>query len=761
MATPGEAVYCTLLTSDHYLPGAVVLAHSLRDNGTRAKIVALFTPETLKEATIRELQTVYDEIIPVQLRSNGTPANLLLMGRLDLISTFTKIELWRQTQYSRIVYMDADVLALRAPDELLSLQEDFAAAPDIGWPDIFNSGVMVLRPNLQDYYALRAFAERGTSFDGGDQGLLNTYFKRWYRLSFTYNCTPSGNYQYMPAYRHFESTISLIHFIGSQKPWTQSRHAFASGTPYYQLLGRWWAQYDRHYRPLPISVPPAPARVSFQPQPSYGTNSIPQRSVPSYTLSRQESSIPVQDVPIAHQHEVHHERSNFYEKSPAHIAKDLHVLRRSPISEGFADITPTFAPAPAPALAHPQPRHPPSITQDLRSRHQAPIEAPAEVRSVVPLYVHGEEQSSVYVTVPSGGTENFTELKAQFITQKAFEPYQHQPYVEIASTTQPQKAPSPPPSPPPQQQQEERPFSPPRAEWDASREPPPRHSRPEASGLETQTYTMSKDTQLFRPPTSYPEAPKNMYYEVPSMKREPEKLAPIFPWETRASKPTRVFAEEPETSVVPSIRDVTGHEPHPEQPLPPEQTLHFKRIEHIERTEQNEQIQQTKQPEEAEQSEQPPKGTATAFEYTTPNFKPAESWETFSRGNAWDEVPEISKYVDAIQQRSKNVNGRGKAGGAKKPEGLKITDFPTEVDRPSLPVTPAPIRPSFWGGQDSQQESSEFPAAEGVPNQGDWNPLDRLEELQQRQLDLFKTTTSPQGPAESSDETEQPSGADK
>lgn len=33
-----------------------MLAHSLRDNGTRAKVVALFTPETLKESTVRELQ---------------------------------------------------------------------------------------------------------------------------------------------------------------------------------------------------------------------------------------------------------------------------------------------------------------------------------------------------------------------------------------------------------------------------------------------------------------------------------------------------------------------------------------------------------------------------------------------------------------------------------------------------------------------------------------------------------------------------------
>lgn len=258
-----------------------------------------------------------------------------------------------------------------------------------------------------------------------------------------------------------------------------------------------------------------------------------------------------------------------------------------------------------------------------------------------------------------------------------------------------------------------------------SREPPPRHSRPEALSLETQTYTMSEDTHLFRPPPSYPEAPKNMWYEVPSAKREPQKLAPIFPWETRASKPTRVFAEEHEKSRVPSINDVIKHERHPEQIWPIEQTSHFEHIEDIERTEQTQQIKPAERPEPAEkpeqpEPEQPPKGTAATFEYTSPNFVPAESWETFSRGNAWDEVPEINKYVDAIQQRSKNVNGRGKAGGAKRPESLKITDFPTEVDRPSLPVTPAPIRRSFWGSSEGQQESSEFPAAEGVPNQGDW-----------------------------------------
>ena len=50
---------------------------------------------------------------------------------------------------------------------------------------------------------------------------------------------------------------------------------------------------------------------------------------------------------------------------------------------------------------------------------------------------------------------------------------------------------------------------------------------------------------------------------------------------------------------------------------------------------------------------------------------------------------------------------------------MRLTDFPSELERPSLPVTPAPIRrPSFWGEERDQE--GELPAAEGVPSQEDW-----------------------------------------
>lgn len=179
------------------------------------------------------------------------------MGRPDLAFTFTKINLWRQTQFRKIVYIDADVVALRAVDELFDLDAPFAAAPDAGWPDAFNTGVMVVTPNMGDYWALQTMAATGDSFDGADQGLLNQYYehRNWHRLSFTYNLTPNAEYQWEPAYRYYKSNIKMVHFIGRDKPWTQGRSRQASSGVYTELLARWWAVYDRHLK-APVSSRP-------------------------------------------------------------------------------------------------------------------------------------------------------------------------------------------------------------------------------------------------------------------------------------------------------------------------------------------------------------------------------------------------------------------------------------------------------------------------------------------------------------------------
>lgn len=210
----------------------------------------LVTLETLSADTIAKLKSLYDYVIPVDRIRNASPANLYLMGRPDLLYAFTKIALWRQTRFRKIVYLDADVVALRALDELFDIDAPFAAAPDVGWPDAFNSGVMVLNPDMGEYWALRTMASAGDSFDGADQGLLNQYFENrsWHRLKFTYNTTPNAQYQWEPAYRYYKRDISAVHFIGKDKPWTTGRHGPGGYGVYNELVARWWAVHDKHLR---------------------------------------------------------------------------------------------------------------------------------------------------------------------------------------------------------------------------------------------------------------------------------------------------------------------------------------------------------------------------------------------------------------------------------------------------------------------------------------------------------------------------------
>lgn len=130
---------------------------------------------------------------------------------------------------------------------------------------------MILTPKDSTFDGLRHMMNEegssGGSFDGGDQGILNQYFNgedgrpAWNRISFTYNVTPTAAYTYAPAYKHYGSQISAIHFIGRLKPWSSpssyaaphsAENAFndpAKPFDYQSLVGRWWSVYNRWVAP--------------------------------------------------------------------------------------------------------------------------------------------------------------------------------------------------------------------------------------------------------------------------------------------------------------------------------------------------------------------------------------------------------------------------------------------------------------------------------------------------------------------------------
>ena len=80
--------------------------------------------------------------------------------------------------------------------------------------------MFVFRPDLNTFRELVKHAMASGSFDGGDQGLLNTFYGSWAtrdisrHLPFTYNMVASATYSYLPAYKHFGHNVKIVHFIG-------------------------------------------------------------------------------------------------------------------------------------------------------------------------------------------------------------------------------------------------------------------------------------------------------------------------------------------------------------------------------------------------------------------------------------------------------------------------------------------------------------------------------------------------------------------
>uniref|UniRef100_A0A060SWD9 glycogenin glucosyltransferase n=1 Tax=Blastobotrys adeninivorans TaxID=409370 RepID=A0A060SWD9_BLAAD len=236
--------YVTLLFSDDYLVGVLTLAHALRETGTERQIVVLVT-ESVSQASRDAIEQVFDSVIDVKHVENPHPnsTEFVLLNRPELQPSYSKIALWG-IPYKKVVYLDADVLVTRNIDDLFEVEIgplQVAAAPDIGWPDIFNSGVLVAVPNKEALTDLTARASHNQSFDGGDQGLLNQYFENsWVRIPFAYNVTPSTSYQYAPAFRHFQSQVRNVHFVGSVKPWSpHSEQSDQYVQQWHQICGRY------------------------------------------------------------------------------------------------------------------------------------------------------------------------------------------------------------------------------------------------------------------------------------------------------------------------------------------------------------------------------------------------------------------------------------------------------------------------------------------------------------------------------------------
>ncbi|KAH8059780.1 glycosyl transferase [Aureococcus anophagefferens] len=240
---PKKDAYATVITNDGYAPGALALLQSLRASRSAKPRLVLVTSDVSERSRrlLRRLATVVDvEPIP-------NPHTPLDGKECWARCGYTKLALWGLTEYTKLVYVDADAVVLENVDELFALDVAFAAAPDIFPPDKFNSGVMVLAPSKETFDAMLKVAPDARSHDGGDGGFLNEFFDDWFegpvagRLAFRYNCQRTLH-RFMHAHNagfwDVCKPIKVLHFASVPKPWQDPKRRG-------ELDDIWWSFYEK------------------------------------------------------------------------------------------------------------------------------------------------------------------------------------------------------------------------------------------------------------------------------------------------------------------------------------------------------------------------------------------------------------------------------------------------------------------------------------------------------------------------------------
>jgi alpha-N-acetylglucosamine transferase len=265
--------WATLLTQPGYLVGVRALQASLRRVGSAYPLVVAVTAGVGPQdrAVLEADGCLLREVEP--LRPPRGLADRYANARFAEV--WTKLGVWRMTEFQRLVVLDADMLVTQNMDELfdLALDDDQIAAchacrcnpnriasypptwtpagcaytfasrtgpeTDVEVPDpYFNGGILVLRPDLATFHAL--VAELGSVQDlsryvFAEQDFLNEHFRgRWVVLPYVYNALKTLPFQHPEVWD--DAAVKNIHFI-IDKPWESP---LDPASRYHDLEQLWW-----------------------------------------------------------------------------------------------------------------------------------------------------------------------------------------------------------------------------------------------------------------------------------------------------------------------------------------------------------------------------------------------------------------------------------------------------------------------------------------------------------------------------------------
>lgn len=266
--------YITVLSTDSYVEGVVVLDRSLARSQARYPFLVLTTPN-LASKTLQMLDRYgiqHQAIPPIELDT------AVQQHQSRWQWTYSKLQIFNQTQFEKLVYLDADMLVYENLDDLferphMSAVNAGGMLPEYAnWTE-FNSGLMVIEPAAALYQDMLAKLPTLYLPAGGDQDFLNAYYPDWptqpeKHLDHAYNIFHDHVDRYQQRFGYElggqRKPIKVIHYVGEQKPWL-IKDALMAQPPWQMALAqvkdglRYVVRRVRKVAPSPIQtkLPPA------------------------------------------------------------------------------------------------------------------------------------------------------------------------------------------------------------------------------------------------------------------------------------------------------------------------------------------------------------------------------------------------------------------------------------------------------------------------------------------------------------------------
>ena len=267
--------WITLLTQPEYLIGVQALHKSLQQSQSAWPLVVMVT-DNIDEDDRARLQQAGCLLRAVEPLAPKTELEQHYASA-QFSEVWTKLRAWQLTEFSRLVFLDADMLVLKNMDELFDQPlapgeiaachacrcnpnkvasypaswqpencfytwQDRALPAPASLDNYLNGGFLVLTPDDAQFAALAnsiAAIDDLSAYAFSEQDLLNEVFDgRWQPLSWVYNALKTLPYQHAASCKVDE--IKNLHYIQA-KPWHRDLNQPESERDkYYALDKLWW-----------------------------------------------------------------------------------------------------------------------------------------------------------------------------------------------------------------------------------------------------------------------------------------------------------------------------------------------------------------------------------------------------------------------------------------------------------------------------------------------------------------------------------------